>query len=283
MYRCLTPGPLFAAFCGLLLLGTALPADAQIVRGRVIEDGTDLPIRDARLTLLTGAGRAESRAVTDSTGTFQLHARFAGDYRVEVEHNGYAPLEPRSVRVEREQELVLEIRLSRSVMALDPLTVVARRRDPRHDATFEGALARHERFPSIGWQRVIMRDDVEFRTAMDVNDVLRMMLPVRSGACRIIYWNGRPVPTADREMIDEVWMRTSASTLEAVEFYRYYNDAPQGMRSIPMGIMSPMNCSVIALWPRLSPDPAEAARRFPGWVRFGAAAVAAVLLFVVAQ
>ena len=281
MDRYLTPGPLFATVCGLLLLGIALPADAQVVRGRVIEDGTELPIRAARLTLLTDNDRVESRAVTDSTGAFQLHARFAGDYRVEVEHNGFAPLDPLPVRVEREEELVLEIRLSRSVMALDPLTVVARRRDPRHDATFEGALARHERFPSIGTRRVIMRDDVEFRTAMDVNDVLRMMFP-GPGPCRIIYWNGNPVPAVQQELIVE-WMRTPATTLEAVEFYRRYNDAPLGMRSIPMGILSPTNCSVIALWPRLSADPAEAARRFPGWVRFGAAALAAVLLFVVVR
>jgi hypothetical protein len=225
-----------------------------------------------RLLLRAAGDQVESSAVTAEDGAFLLHARFAGDYWIEIVHTGYATPDSLPVRIEREEEVELAIRLSRSVMTLEPLTVVARRRDPRHDRTFEGALARRERFPSVGSRRVITRDDVEFRTAVDVRQVLETV-PGEGGTCMIMYSNGNLV--GDMDFVLE-WLRTSSTSMEIVEYYRYYNEAPQGMRAVPPYIRDPSDCSVVALWSRV-PEPDEGSSGLKWLLRFGAAAVAFLL------
>lgn len=268
----------FAVLFAASLLPFSSAVHAQVVRGRVTDAETGEGVPDTRLVLRSPTGRSEGSTRSDDTGAFVIPVSTGGDYVLEVFNSAYAERDPMAVHVEDEQEVELAIRLSRSVMEIEPLQVVARRRDPRHDATWDGVLAREERFPDIGSRRVIMKDDVEMRNSSTVGGVLRQMMPAPR-SCLIYYWNGNLVTTFDAEIADLTWLDDLTINLEAVEYYRYYSDAPHGMRGIPPYVDgSPNNCSVVALWPALEPPP----KRMPGWLRLlGGAAAAALIFFVI--
>ncbi|TVP55679.1 MAG: carboxypeptidase regulatory-like domain-containing protein [Gemmatimonadales bacterium] len=237
---------------GLLAPGLS---QAQTVEGRVIDAQLGGPIEGVSLTLLNDAGVQVAATESDEDGRFYLAARLAGLHTLTAERLGYAPMEPLDVRLEREI-LEVELQLARSPIELDPLTVVARRHDPRHDATFEGALARREQLPSVGPNRVVLRTDPEFAASGTVLQVARWFVPYQG--CMIVWQNGLMRPDAQlssraqiREFLDEL----PAGFWEGLEYYRRWNDAPLGLRDIPHWVDMPSGCSVLALWPRMDhPD-----------------------------
>jgi hypothetical protein len=259
-----TPILLLAA-AALAVFAFATDADAQSIRGRVVDE-TRAGIIGVDLVLRTSTAAIEARATSDSTGSFVLFARSAGTFRLDASHAGYAEVEPIDVRLEREETLVVEIVLSPGVVAIEPLTVTARIRDARHDPTFEGARARHELYPSIGSRRVIMRSDWELASAMKVADVLGNLRPT---GCVGMFYNGNLVRYDE---FREAWFEVSASFVEAVEYYRRVIDAPLGFRNHGVN----PSCSIIALWPRLDAPPSGRP-----WLRAGiAAAIVGLLLLL---
>lgn len=232
----------------LLACLVASPARAQTVEGRVLEAETGEPIAGATLILRDEGGSARDQTESAEDGSFLLAARRPGVHTLEVEQLGY--LAPSPEPFELAEELVeVEVRLARSPIALEPLTVVGRRRDARHDATFEGALARHRIFPRMGTRRVVLRSDPEFRSSIVVSDILRWFHGRRG--CTIVFSDGflARSPEAVTMWLNEV----STENLEAVEFYRFWNDAPPDLKDVPPYVFSPQGCSVVALWPRVDP------------------------------
>jgi hypothetical protein len=226
----------------------AAPAAGQAVEGRVIDSESGDGVELAELVLRDARGSIAARTRSDDAGWFLLSASIEGSYRIEVERLGYLAPEPLALDLGRER-VTVEILLGRAPLALEPLTVTGRRADPRHEASFEGARARHDLFPAIGSRRVVMRGDWELDAAGTVSGVLSLIgFPPR---CTIVWWNGSMVNT---ELSSEMWLRhTSPEAMEAVEYYRRWSDAPAAYRTFPSWVDTPAGCGVVALWPRLEP------------------------------
>lgn len=70
----------------------ALPAaDAQIVRGQVVDSLTRRPLVHATVSLIDSTGREILSAVSDPEGLFLVRAPAAAPYRLRVESEGYVP------------------------------------------------------------------------------------------------------------------------------------------------------------------------------------------------
>jgi hypothetical protein len=134
---------------------------AQSVRGRVVDAETGQGVVDVEVVLRRGR-ISDDRAITDSLGLFHLKGRVEADYRVEASHVAYERAAT-PLHIGAEEILVVDLRVSRGVVQLDPLTITARARDPRHDATYEGLYARRSDFPRVGGRRAVLYTDLEMR------------------------------------------------------------------------------------------------------------------------
>jgi hypothetical protein len=77
----------------------AAPVGAGRISGRVTAEGTGAPLASARVMLLPGRPRVgpmgpPPQALTDQDGRYGFERLEPGDYRIQVEKTGYAPLEP---------------------------------------------------------------------------------------------------------------------------------------------------------------------------------------------
>lgn len=76
----------------LLVLALALgasPARAQIVRGQVVEEGSNAPVEGAMLVLLEPGAHVVTRVLTDASGSFIIRITRAGSYLIRVDRIGY--------------------------------------------------------------------------------------------------------------------------------------------------------------------------------------------------
>jgi hypothetical protein len=256
-----------------VLLAWPVPAlAAQTVVGTVVDGASEEPVPGATVALITSEGAVERRAETDAAGRLLLPARRAGAYFLEVTRIGFAPMRTDSLAL-RDQTVEVEIRIFRSPIELGTFTVVGRRRDARHNATLEGALVRHELFPQVGTRRVVLRGGAEFRSAMVATDILQQFDPARG--CIIVYANGWIVRYP--EEVEEWLQKDPTESFEALEYYRYWSDAPLDLKDAPPYVDSPADCSVVALWPRADPPPR---RTFTRGMLVGAAGMVTVVLLI---
>jgi hypothetical protein len=234
------------ATLAFLLLTLAVPAAlaGQSVRGRVLDAATGDSVPGARVVLQTEAGRYAGQAVAGPDGIFVVAARQAGPHRLEVSHAGFTTTLTDVFTIEPRQEVEVDVRLSTHVIALDPLTITARRRDPRHEPTHEGFYTRYLLLPKIGNARAISRNDGEMINARHVGDVLTWLPP---RYCMAVYWNGHLQESPDGA---HMRLETPAIDLEGIEFYRHLIYAPQTMRDVPGYLALCPRHSVIALWTR---------------------------------
>jgi hypothetical protein len=217
-----------------------------MVEGLIVDGLSGEPVAMATLTLRNTDGSVAVRGESDAEGAFTLVARAPGRYTLEVEGLGYAPPDPLFLELGQEA-VTVEVRLFPSPLSLEPITVTGRRRDVRHDATFEGALVRAELLPTVGPRRVVLRDGPEFVGAGRMSQVLQWFPPARG--CRILFWDGELLQGNAAFWMNEA----SADWVEAVEFYRSWSDAPQDLKGWPANVVDPAGCSVIAFWSRLDP------------------------------
>jgi hypothetical protein len=238
----------------VLVVTSPLRAEGQTVVGTVLDGQSGEGVPAATVSLLGAEGVLERRTETDGEGRFLLPARTAGTYTLEVQRIGFASTRTEPLSLESEV-VEVEVRLFPTPIELASLTVVGRRRDARHEATFEGALARHQLFPRAGTRRVILRGDPEFGSSIPATDILRRLPPIRE--CVIVHQNGIMAQTRETAMM---WLEeVSTENLEALEYYRYWSDAPVELKDFPsyLGPRPPTDCSVVALWPRVDPPPAR--------------------------
>ena len=80
--------------CAVLLALTGVPstAAAQMVRGRVLEEGSGAPLAGAMIVLMDAAGAQAGRILTDDLGRFTLRAPRAGTYTLRADRIGYASM-----------------------------------------------------------------------------------------------------------------------------------------------------------------------------------------------
>ncbi len=75
-----------------LTCATASATSAQIVRGRVLEEGSGAPLAGAMIVLMDAAGTQAGRILTDDLGRFVLRAPQAGTYTLRADRIGYASM-----------------------------------------------------------------------------------------------------------------------------------------------------------------------------------------------
>jgi outer membrane receptor for ferrienterochelin and colicins len=125
--RALSLGASVAALVPLLL---ASPLRAQsassVIRGRVVERGSDVPVASAEIGV-AGLGRS---VLSDADGAWMLPPLAAGTYTVRVRGIGYTPSSTR-VTLESGDTVEVVLRLAASALPLDEIVVTASRREQR--------------------------------------------------------------------------------------------------------------------------------------------------------
>ena len=239
---------LFAALlCATTIAGVATAtAQAQSVRGRVLDADTRQPIAGVQVSLRNARSVVVAEGLTSSDGLFHLAARDAGTHRLEGTHIAYGPVRTEPIEIRRDEQVSVDLNMSMRAIVLEPVTVTGRRRDPRHDATYEGLYARHATLPPIGSRRVVLASDPEMMGATYVRQTLDWF-EARRAPCTIVFFRGRVVhsPVAANAWLYE----TPVDHLEGVEYYRRWSDAPFALRDTPFYIHDPWPCSVVAVWP----------------------------------
>jgi hypothetical protein len=237
LYRWLMPA--------ILVLLAPFSLHAQAIRGIVINADTEQAIlTGVRVELLDAEGRVQAAVVTRPNGAFHLLAGASGTYWLRATHTGFLDV-VNTVTLLSGEELSLEVRLSTRVIALEPVTVIAKQPDPRHDATYDGMLARYTQFPPIGNRRVLLWHDPEMRNSFSVNDLFSWLTPARI-ECTVVFWNGH---LASNETLAQFRLEDPMDNLDAVEFYRRMSDAPFDYQQVPIYQNgSANNCTVVALW-----------------------------------
>ena len=109
----------------LLLAFPPVVLHAQAITGRVLEVSGGASVSGAAIRLIGAGDRPAGDAVTDSMGAFRLRAT-PGKYSLAVTHVAYARFTSQPIEVSAGQTVVVEIRLGRDVIPLQPLVVTAR-------------------------------------------------------------------------------------------------------------------------------------------------------------
>ena len=210
-------------------------ATGQAIVGRVLDETTGTGVTAAHVILLDRTGATRGQSFADSAGWFRLAAPIPGRYRVQASSLGYAPLESVDLNLEKGIELHLELRLSSTAVALEPLRIVARR------AYRVGRLAeyydRAQWTRRTGMGRIFMRDDIDRIRPFSVSSLVRMT-PGRLGCQPTYMLDGLPV---ENETLDSL---IHPEDVEGVEIYR-------GSVQIPAEYMNRASCGLVLVWTRL--------------------------------
>ena len=239
------------------------------LRGRVVDDRSEQPLRGTRVLLLNRFNRVVDYQVTDEDGQFRFKRHDGRRLRVEARAVGYLPtVTPVLWMVQDSDSASLEIRLAPHVVLLAPVEVVAMS-VPKVSPVLEEVMFR--RAKGLGVQ--ITRQDIEQRQPQQVSDMLlelpgvyasrrgggasgraiymgRALLGEGGGACPVqVFLDGmqatRDVPGGDVQ-VDEL---VSPLDVEVIEVFR-------GLGTVPPEFMSPnARCGVIAIWTKRSLEP----------------------------
>lgn len=246
---------------------------AQVITGRILEQGSDRPVPAASVTLLAGE-RSLYAAETDSVGNFRVAVPRAGWYRLRLGRIGYASVTSDALDVGPRESVEVTIRLSVAAVPLEPLLVVEGRSEVRPRLEFERRLESGRR---SGLGVFITREALDSSTAQSVTALLARMpflalgrdeVPIsisRGGCTPTLYLNG-----ARFQLIERLDDLIQTGTLEAIEIYRNETELPREFAG--MG-----HCGAIVFWTRVGD-----ARRGAAW-RFlvaGGALLGVLVLFV---
>jgi Carboxypeptidase regulatory-like domain/TonB-dependent Receptor Plug Domain len=145
---------------------TVPPLSAQVIRGRVIEAGTEKPVPGARVTAHLVEDTTGRLAVTDDEGRFELRLRVPGAYLVDVARLGYRPQHRGPLDLRRGQVISFDVVLPVVPLTLDPVTVQA-----QVNATMLQQVGFYGRMRS-DFGHFITRDQIEARRARRASDLL---------------------------------------------------------------------------------------------------------------
>lgn len=252
--------PVAPASCGIaaaFLLGSfaaPLAVTAQFVEGRVIHATTEQPLAAVHIELRTADDIRVASALTDSAGRFRAQASRTGALTVTASLIGYQSAKT-VLHVTAGERVDVVIRMSEQAITLDPIQVETRSMVSM--GPLAGYYDRVERYRRMGIGRILTRDQIDARNAIDVTDLLRMVPRVRistgmgrggdvyfnsgmGGCVPKVYLNGvlanRNSPASVNEMV-------SPGELEGIEVY-------QGLAQMSGEFYDVAGCGVILLWTR---------------------------------
>jgi hypothetical protein len=267
-----------------LLFPAALTA--QTLRGVVLEDNTRYRVAAATVELIDASARVHASASTDSLGIFVLRSERPGRFMIRLSHLSYVPLSSSPIDLETGEVVLVELRMGRSAIPLEPLVVTS-----IGTARLGGFYERRQNSP-LGY--FITRADIEKRPgASRATELLQgvpgiRLIPIQRGrgasltyliATRgaggrcgpAIFINGGPLRQYTDSGVDDF---LTASVIEAIEVY-----ASAG--STPALFQQPNTCGAVVFWLRTGQE--EGASRMT-WKRLGVGlAVAGALLLLFAN
>jgi hypothetical protein len=234
-----------------------LPAAAQVVSGRLIDDATGEAVAGAQIALLGPDDRTKAGAISSDDGSFLLRADEHGWYRLRGQRLGYATTTSPPLDLVENDRLEVEFRLAAEAIPLAPLTVVAqsRRAEPRSP--------RLERWDYY-WRKDLYGDKSGFghflegedlrSTAFSVTDMVRQVpgLYHRSrGGRNVVITDRRGQPCAlfidgtyVRDGLGQGWV--NPTSIIAIEVY-------SGMVVPGPFLLARKPTCVVAVWTGISP------------------------------
>ena len=118
----------FAAWLAVVFTATAPTATAQIVRGRVLEEGVGTPLAGAMIVLIDLDGTQVGRILTDDLGRFTLRAPRTGTYNLRADRIGYASITSPPLELAPGTAAFHDMVVPVQAIALDNITVEGERR-----------------------------------------------------------------------------------------------------------------------------------------------------------
>ncbi len=253
------------AAASILLLAAAAPLAAQNITGRVLDAASGAPVPQAVVTAVDANGRNAARARSTADGAFELQLRAPGTFRLRAERAGYQPTLSQTFDAAYRETVVVDLRLSVEPIAIEPMTVTARRQPPRLRSLEMAGFYKRER---IGQGHFLHREDFERHSTNGLAEVidrvpgthLRDLGPGRRfiyferamGMSRerlicypALYLDGVRVTYGPGTGLD-LEAAIPANQVEAVEVYRSASEIPVEFNN------SEANCGVIAVWTRSS-------------------------------
>lgn len=238
----------------ILLLLFVLPVhvQAQTVHGIVVEEATKTPIAGVHVEMVDEGGRTAAAASTDTAGAFVLAASKGGKFLLRLSHPGWVASAPAGLRLSANERIGVELRMSRTVLPLEPL-VVTSRRDPRTAGFYNRVQSRGTSGQYVTRKQIEARpgarttDFLRNLTGVDIQQVGRgfasrtQMVTMRGGAGRCVptfYIDGIPVRQMPESGLDD-WLHPAG--LEGMEVYTR-------TASGPPDLPSRNTCGVVAFW-----------------------------------
>ena len=263
LVRCVVAGlPIFLA------TGTT----AQVVVGTVREAVSDSAVAGVEVTFRSATDSLLATVLSDSVGRFAVTGVGEGRLTISATRLGYRNALA-EVEVTANEVVVVELRISREPIVLEPLRVVARERDwarARDLSEYYDRMVRAE--PHELGVTMFPRQELARTDGWTYADFMRRSAPygwtlTRTGAIRgtsqscspVLYWNG--IQASPDELM-------SISEIEGIEFYRGFG--PPQMR-----FANWCGGGVILIWSR----PLGETENTFTWGRFGMA-TGVLLIFV---
>jgi len=229
-------------------------AEAQVVLGHIVEDGTDHPIATASVELLDTRNNVIARTVSDSAGHFLLRASEGGRYKLKTIALGYETVTTPAIDVQFAEQFQVRIVMSADAVLLAPLEIRARSRPLLSGMTLQGYQERREK--GLGF--ALTAEDIEQRHGRSVTEMLRMVPGVRVewafGGSRV------SIPSAATRLgsrtcdikvfLDGLEFAWGASTLDDIPTYDVYAiEVFRSLAELPPELAGPdSECGVIAVW-----------------------------------
>lgn len=279
----------------LLVLTVYGHAEAQVIRGTVVEENTTTPIAGAIVDVVyRDAVLATAR--TDSAGVFIVTPRRSGSFQIRVDHMFYAAVGPIDLNIQSGETLTVELRMARAAVALEPLVIQA-----RTEARLAGFNERRRR--ENGFGEFITRAEIDARPGARTTDLLRSIpgvLVMTAGRGGSDQPSAPGTPDVTIQRVSFITMRTPSGPcvpamfidgmevkqfqdsgvddflkpdmLEGVEVYVRSAGAPPEFADSDM-------CGVVAFWTRAGQDDGSAW----SWKRAAAGAAAFLLMVAVTR
>jgi len=249
----------------LFALAFSAPAAGQVrIVGRVIDDLTERPLGQTRVTLLSTNGAPLDQTETASDGTFSFELNGVKAVRINALRMAYETNTTPPLHFDGRVFFQVEIRLDPDAILLAPLEVIAWSERPMN-ALHEA----YERRLGNGLGTFITREQVESRNPALVTDLLRdvpgLQVSASASGLRPAVRIGRSAGynCATQIFVDGFLMNrrrgiggnyqpddfriddaVSPASIEGIEIYK-------GLSTVPAEFLNPdADCGVIAIWTR---------------------------------
>lgn len=240
-----------------LVVAAPSALDAQTIRGRLLEFGSDTPIDVGMVVMVSVTGDSVSATLSDSEGFFEVSAPEGGEYLLEAAALGYKEARVGLFELGEGGEMSVEFRLWPAPLTIGGVVVESLVERP--ELVRNGFFRRMER----GVGTYFSPSDIAESTARQAIELLqglagvRMRIdPVDGERLMVRGTKGYCVPTLLVDGVRTTWAGTSMrldelvplETVLAIEVHR-------GVSGMPIEFGSFNQCGVIAFWTKRESGP----------------------------